>query len=65
MTITTKEYNVKNNTAELWNYVLENGQVKSSSLLMSVPFPAWADRHEVMGCLIDYALDKGVWERGL
>ena len=65
MTITTKEYNVKNNTAELWNYVLENGQVKSSSLLMSVPFPAWADRHEVMACLIDYALDQGVWERGL
>ena len=62
MTITMKEYNVKNNTADLWNYDLENGQVKASRLLMSVPFPAWADRGEVMGCLIDHAMACGVWE---
>lgn len=61
MTVTTKEYNIKTNTAELWNYVLDHDRVISSHLLISVPVAPWADRHEVMGCLIQYALDTGKW----
>lgn len=63
MTITTKEFNVKTNTAELWNYTLKGDRVISSYLLMSVPVAPWADRKEVMIALMDYAMDTGAWAR--
>jgi len=64
MIITHTEYNTCTNTAELWNYVFDGAQLKSSYLLMSVPVPSWGDRNVIMNGLVCYALDTGKWEFG-
>ena len=55
------EINVKTNTAEIWNYTYENGNIIESHKTMSMPIAPWADRHDITGAMITLALAKNIW----
>lgn len=62
MKITQIEFNVKDNTVELWGYVLDDcGQVLSSYLKGAFMIPTNRTRKEAKEEILKLALDLGVW----
>ena len=55
------EINIRTNTAEIWNYTSENGNITESHKTMSMPIAPWADSYEITGEMIALALTKNIW----
>lgn len=66
MTISRVEFNTKTETAEIWNYFLNDADkaIIKSEMMMSCPVAPWADRHAISGAMISLALDGNRWEFG-
>lgn len=61
MKFSKTEINTKTNTAEIWNYTYENGNIIESHKTMSMPIAPWADPYEITGAMITLALAKETW----